>query len=59
MLDQSNIKWRHDRIRRLYVEGYGLAWIRNNSPYSTLAEINRAIQLPYRMQGPVKDIIVI
>jgi hypothetical protein len=52
-MDQSNVKWRYDRVRRLYAEGYGLKWIRTHSPASTDSEIARAIQLPYDVQGPV------
>ena len=57
VLNQSNEKWRADRIRRLYTEGYGLPWIVRHSPSSTLAEIARYTALPYGVQGPVFPLI--
>jgi hypothetical protein len=51
-MNQSNEKWRYDRIRRLYTEGYGLRWILANSPASSVQDINRAIQLPFGVEGP-------
>jgi len=52
-LDQSNELWRFNRIRFLYTEGYGITWIRQNSPGSTDSDIARALQLPGRYVGPV------
>lgn len=56
-MNQSNEKWRADRIRRLYVEGYGLPWIVRHSPSTALEEIARYTQLPYGMQGPVFPLV--
>lgn len=56
MTDQSNQKWRYDRIRRLYIEGYGIPWIRRHSPSSSDTFIARAIQLPYMAHGPVQPL---
>lgn len=52
-MNQSNEKWRAQRIRRLYIEGYGLPWIVRHSPASTLQEIARYTALPYGILGPV------
>ena len=56
-LNQSNEKWRADRIRRLYIEGYGLPWIIRHSPSTTLAEIARYTALPYGVHGPVFPLV--
>jgi hypothetical protein len=56
-MDQSNAKWRADRIRRLYIEGYGLPWIVRHSQSCTIDEIARYTALPYGVQGPVFPLI--
>lgn len=51
-------RYTYNMARRLYVEGYGIKWAMLHSGL-TLYQLERAIQLPYGEQGPVKRILCI